>query len=688
MSAPSAFPAAPAGMLAFCQQAWGQVLAKVKRAVVFMDSACAESLHWACGGAERLFQAGAVNVKEFSSFESGGVEQPKAVFVVSTLLKGRTVDIIHDIVSLSNFQYCVVFTAVSHAIHLQAHSAPSSAEMEGFSQVVFEQFEEKLCQWMGNMNYTAEVQHAPLFLAPVSSYLFVAPAFSSFFPLMADDLIQINSARPDKKKFASLNDVDFSSLSSELQLEIRSLVSDFNSLFESLSIREECFAVGTLSKIIAGDLANFSQAKTRRKTAPNRASVIFVDRTLDLTGAVCHHGENLAEKILSVLPKLPSHTSDVMVNMIELTSLQVDDASSNIIAPGCLAQPNDPAAKALWESLMNLKQKEAVMEVRRHLVEAASRENLPIKMSMGRVTPEQLNSYIQLFKKKFEALENHCGLLQIALAVVQTLKHPEVTKWDNFLAFERLLVQSIGDSALPNVLNQLLPIIKPHNNRTDNDYTPEDVLVLLVYIYSIAGNAKTGKELEESEKAVKEALVQAICNEPKLSLLLQKITGCESSLDLTFQKAMGAVNKIFKTLQDVAKTRTNMKQFNSVHNPGSHTEQASYKPLLKQVVEEIYNPDRPDLVDIEHMSSGLTELLKTGFSMFMKVSRPHPSDHSLVIIVMIGGVTVSEAKIVKDLVVTYKPGAQVIVLSTTLLTPYNILELLFATDHLHPDIGV
>lgn len=33
---------------------------------------------------------------------------------------------------------------------------------------------------------------------------------------------------------------------------------------------------------------------------------------------------------------------------------------------------------------MNLKHKEAVMEVRRHLVEAASRENLPVKMSMGK----------------------------------------------------------------------------------------------------------------------------------------------------------------------------------------------------------------------------------------------------------------------------------------------------------------
>lgn len=47
--------------------------------------------------------------------------------------------------------------------------------------------------------------------------------------------------------------------------------------------------------------------------------------------------------------------------------------------------------------------------------------------------------------------------------------------------------------------------------------------------------------------------------------------------------------------------------------------QASYKPLLKQVVEEIFNPEKPDPIDIEHVSSGLTDLLKTGFSMFMKV---------------------------------------------------------------------
>uniref|UniRef100_A0A8D0HLB5 Sec1 family domain-containing 2 n=1 Tax=Sphenodon punctatus TaxID=8508 RepID=A0A8D0HLB5_SPHPU len=250
---------------------WETVLAKVKRAVVFMDAACAETLHWGGGGAGRLLGAGALNIKEFSSFEAGGADQPKAVFVVSSLLKGRTVDIIRDIVSLSNFQYCVVVTAVSHA------------EGAG-SQAVFEQFEEKLCQWMGNMNYTAEVLHAPLFLAPVSSHLFVTPAFASLFPMTPQDLALLNQARPEKKKFGNLNDIDFSSLPPALQLQIRMLVSGLNSLLEYLNVREECFAIGALSRIIAGDLANYSQAKTRRKTAQKRASFIFIDRTLDLTG--------------------------------------------------------------------------------------------------------------------------------------------------------------------------------------------------------------------------------------------------------------------------------------------------------------------------------------------------------------------------------------------------------------------
>nr|XP_010295896.1 PREDICTED: sec1 family domain-containing protein 2 [Balearica regulorum gibbericeps] len=251
-----------------------------------------------------------------------------------------------------------------------------------------------------------------------------------------------------------------------------------------------------------------------------------------------------------------------------------------------------------------------------------------------------------------------------------------------------LILLTIGESEMPSVLNQLLPMIKSYSERTKDDYTCEDFLVLLVYMYSVVGEIRSGKELDAAEEEVKKALVKVICDEPEPSPVLQKIVGCDSSLNLTSQKATDAVDDIFRSLRDIARARMHMKQFNSIHNPGNNTHQASYKPLLKQVVEEICNADRPDPVDIEHMSSGLTDLLKTGFSMFMKVNRPHPGDHPLLIIFMVGGVTVSEVKMVKDLVATRKPGTQVMVLSSALLTPCSAIELLFATDRLqsHADI--
>ncbi|KAJ3599395.1 hypothetical protein NHX12_033358 [Muraenolepis orangiensis] len=367
----------------FPRQMWDRVLGKVKRAVVFMDDRCVEALHWS-GGAASLFEAaGAFNLKQFSSFESAGEDQPKAVFVVSTLLKGRTVDIIKDIVSLSHFQYCVVVTTVAHSVHLLANNV--SVEMDG--NPVFEQLEEKLCEWMGNMNYTAEVMHAPVVFAPVSQRLLLVPAFANLFPLLAPDLEAINAKRPEKKRFGSLLDVDLPSLPTELQMEIKSLASALNSLMETTGTREESFAVGPMSRLIAAELANQPQAKNRRKTAPNKASIIFIDRTMDLTGAVGHHGDNLVEKILTVLDPLPGHVTDVQVDMLELTSLRGNQLSSGTLAPGCLAQAPSSPARALWEAMLDGKQKEAMMEVRRHLVEAASKENLPIKMSLGKLRP-------------------------------------------------------------------------------------------------------------------------------------------------------------------------------------------------------------------------------------------------------------------------------------------------------------
>ncbi|KAJ0065292.1 hypothetical protein NL108_007009 [Boleophthalmus pectinirostris] len=678
----------------FPLQTWGKVFSKVKKAVVFMDDKCAEALHWS-GGAASLFEAGAKNLKQFSSFEACRADEPKAVFVVSTLLKGRTVDIIKDIISLSRFQYCVVITTVAHSVHLVANNV--TAEMDG--NPVFEQFEEKLCEWMGNMNYTAEVMHIPVVFAPVSQQLILTPPFAHLFPLLSPDLDFINAKRPEKKRFGSLVDVDMNSLPAELQIEIKHLSSALNSMFETTETREESFAVGPMSRIIAGELANHPQAKNRRKTAQNKASIIFIDRTMDLTGAVGHHGDNLVEKILTVLKPLPGHVTDVQVDMLELTTLQRSPQTENILAPGCLAQSESSAARSLWEAMLTSKQKEGVLEVRRQLVEAASKEKLPIKMSMGRVTKDQLCSYVKPFGGSRGALESHCGVLQLGLATAQTLGHPSLPRWDSCLAFERLLLQALGDSDFPSVLRQLLPLMKPRDSegsgstRASEDCGPDELVLLLIYLYSLADEApptdqEEEEELERLERELIGALTLLITKEAELSRLVQKLTGCSSPEELTMTHTHSVVEQMFDTLRGLSHSRDHLKQLRSIYTASDGVHQASYRPFLKQILEEVFHPDRPECPDIEHMSGGLTDLLKTGFSMFMKVNRPHPRDNPVMFLFLVGGVTPSELRLIKEVVSTHKPATQVLVLATRLLRPTDIPELLFTTRRLTPDIGV
>ncbi|CAN9501002.1 unnamed protein product [Ophioblennius macclurei] len=684
----------------FPRTTWLQVLQKVKHALVLVDDRCAEALHWS-GGAPLLLEAGARNVRRFcvDAWDEHGHE-PRVVFVLSTRLDGRVLDAVREVVRASRARHCSVFTCVPHALHLpHAHAEPDDS-----GQPAFTRLEEKLRAWMGGAECTAEVAHAPVVFAPVSPpRLVLAPAFAHLFPLLAPDLERVNAARPERKRFADVADLDVHALPHALQVEVRSLAAALDALFDATCTREESFAVGPLSRVLAGELAALPRARSRRKSAANRASVVFVDRTLDLTGAVGHHGDNLVEKILSTLSPLPGHVTDVQVDMMELAAGGRSKLCGETLAPGCLSQNQSPAAMTLWDAMLTSKQKEGVMEVRRHLVEAASKEKLPIKMSMGRVTPEQLCSYVQPFRSSWGALESHSGVLQLGLATAQTLRHPHLPRWDACLAFERLLLQALGDSAFPAVLRQLLPLMKPRpgdggddpavGSRVGEDECgPDELILLLIYLYSLADEAQPSdeeeEELEKLERELIGALTLVIIREAELSPLLQKLTGCEDVAALTTERAHSAVEKMFDTLRGLSRTRDHLKQLRSVYAAGDGVHQATYRPLLKQILDEIFHPDRRECPDMEHMSGGLTDLLKTGFSMFMKVNRPHPADNPLLILFVVGGVTPSELRLIKETVAAHKQGPQVLVFSTRLLRPTDVAELLFDARRLAPDVGV
>lgn len=91
----------------------------------------------------------------------------------------------------------------------------------------------------------------------------------------------------------------------------------------------------------------------------------------------------------------------------------------------------------------------------------------------------------------------------------------------------------MGDSDLAEVLKQLLPLIKSSESGTGSDSSElsvDDLLVLLVYVYSMAkeacpGGAGEEKHVEKVENELIGALTLRLTRQTSLSPLLQEITG-------------------------------------------------------------------------------------------------------------------------------------------------------------------
>lgn len=94
--------------------------------------------------------------------------------------------------------------------------------------------------------------------------------------------------------------------------------------------------------------------------------------------------------------------------------------------------------------------------------------------------------------------------------------------------------QALGDSDFPAVLSQLLPLMKP-GSRSQEECGPDELILLLVYLYSLAEETQPADQDEEDEELQRlegeliGALTLLITQETELSPLLQKLTG-ESSL--------------------------------------------------------------------------------------------------------------------------------------------------------------
>lgn len=102
------------------------------------------------------------------------------------------------------------------------------------------------------------------------------------------------------------------------------------------------------------------------------------------------------------------------------------------------------------------------------------------------------------------------------------------------------VLQALGDCDFSAVLRQLLPLVKPRGGQDNtsqgskfrqDECGPDELILLLVYLYSLADEAQSSdrdteeEELEKLERELMGALTLVLTQEQHLSPLLQKLTG-------------------------------------------------------------------------------------------------------------------------------------------------------------------
>ncbi|XP_054719495.1 sec1 family domain-containing protein 2-like [Uloborus diversus] len=620
---------------------WTEVTKTVRDAMVVMDDPAAECLHWH-GSLKKLLDNGALSVENFTPFIKSESHVKKVVFILMSPLRGETLRTLMIIVRANSFTNCTVISALPERCHSEEPLEPNQN---------FLNIENSLLTWMGNMNYSAMVYHIPVFPAHLSHDLFLMPSFSVPFSVFNCGLLEMNLRKT--------SDINIKNLPAKMQANVKQISCCLHSLFDTYQMKTDVFSVGFLSHIVGAELESIAQQQ-KKKMHPSKASVVIVDRLLDLAGPLSQSNSTMLDQMLKALPHLPGHVFDVCVLMNDLASCQNDLVFGRpLLAPGCIAHTNNAAEMTLLNVILGNNPREAVIEVNRQIVECATKNGINLNLT-SKLSVEALKKRILSFKDNPKLIIKFCGLLQQALAVIQALEYSAANPSDKLSATQEALMQYLtasGEEVLSNIMQMIL-------DKDGVTYKMEELMIFIAFIYMLGGNSNISNE-PTLQATLMEEFIQDDGHHDLASLFVDGELDDENILD--------AIKTFFDVLRRLGSLRKGLRKYSKIFKSVNPAFPASYDPLLKQLLQDIFDTNASDIPDIEFHSGSLKDYIKTGFSLFMNVAKPQPRDNPVVFLIILGPITPSEIKLLKDISSKQK-GHEIIIGCTGVVTPHDVLE--------------
>ena len=609
-------------------------------------------------------------------FESAPPGAKKAVFILSGPISGASKVSLQAIIENSSLEYVVLISNCHPSV--ETWSQYPARDWNTEDRAGYDQLEQNILAWMGNVNFTAEILFFPLFLISLTPRLLLTPGYSSLSPLLEPDLVKAGALWRSLHPANSLPPPagHWDGLPLELQTKMRSLVASLHCLLATLGAREDIWSVGSMAGQLADQLESWSLARNRRRTAENRLSLILVDRTLDLASGVVQGGDSVLARAVTSLDRLPGHTVDLGLSLAPLFGMN-QNCGQDCLVPASLASPgiNIDREEEELESLIFSPEKDCLTVLHKNLTENSPKNKLP-SPSRKFLNLSSLEAVLRDFTGDYEAILANLSTVSRATAAVKGGRgeRGEVRRKVQSLMSQlgRTMCEGGG-----RVLTDLTHLVRA---RKDSSLRLDDILQLLVFVYSSVDvrDNLAGEEEERLKSVLGEALLHD-GGRGEAGEVLQELCVRHSQGDLDELVALNVVNTVWERLEGLRTVRADLGSYESLINCDGE-----FSGVLGRLMGDIYHEDRREVSCLHHHATeGLGAMLRSGLGWLGSApSKPHPRQNPWILVLVVGGVTPGE---LLDCQARLQGVGRLTVASTRLLSPGDTLSMTFLNNNLSTD---
>ncbi|XP_022711323.1 uncharacterized protein LOC111273702 isoform X3 [Varroa jacobsoni] len=425
-------------------------------------------------------------------------------------------------------------------------------------------------------------------------------------------------------------------------------------------------------------------------TKQKKACVLLFDRSLDLVAPLSYGNENILDIIRAVLPAFDS--IDVSVDMIPICHAKEGLTSAGpTVAKGtlsCLSQAKLAEIHDLkWKLFISYgKYFQSPLYVKNEFITLTECCGLQGKLLPDEDPVHFVRKNLQVFRDSSldQMLENGQTLVAVA-ALSEALSSPAMQRRCQKLSIEKMFTHNATENSLCGALDAGEALVQLAEGRGGTKLDFEDLVSMFLYI-----NSFCGEDLyvdQRSKEGFQQGLLAAITEDTlrdpsEWSDLAKHLV---PSLNITEAKLQAAIAQVEEAGARVAAQRKSLKSLCRVLTRGDLAHPSTYRPLLVELVETLKaSVDCPD-IEAHSSSGGVLGGIQGGLGFLMGAigaavggtTAGYLERADVLMVVILGGVTFTEVAMLKQLIAD--TGKQLIVITTSLLTPKETLKHIFTS---------